>query len=189
MYRRGIMKDKVAWHAAVYGVAKSQTQLSDWTTTMSVLVSPFERGAKEGAEKLSNLLKQHSTETAGHHSNPRSWAPGSALSTTPSSMDWMGGFSKAHQVDPHLTSRKSCQAERLYVNSVPKRETEVKQFSSLEETSPGRIPTPHARWKGVGLKSQVKVWVSRVLWDLRGGCSSPETNTGHHEVRDEGDIL
>ena len=28
-----IMKDRKAWHAAVHGVAKSQTQLSDWTTT------------------------------------------------------------------------------------------------------------------------------------------------------------
>ena len=27
-----IMKDKGAWHAAVYGVAKSQTRLSNWTT-------------------------------------------------------------------------------------------------------------------------------------------------------------
>ena len=28
-----IVKDKEAWHAAVHGVAKSWTQLSDWTTT------------------------------------------------------------------------------------------------------------------------------------------------------------
>ena len=27
-----IVKDREAWHAAVYGVAKSQTWLSDWTT-------------------------------------------------------------------------------------------------------------------------------------------------------------
>ena len=27
------MKDREAWHAAVCGVAKSQTRLSDWTTT------------------------------------------------------------------------------------------------------------------------------------------------------------
>ena len=26
-----IVEDRVAWRAAVYGVAKSQTQLSDWT--------------------------------------------------------------------------------------------------------------------------------------------------------------
>ena len=28
-----IAKDREAWHAAVHGVAKSQTLLSDWTTT------------------------------------------------------------------------------------------------------------------------------------------------------------
>ena len=28
-----IVKDREAWHAAVHGVAKSQTQLRDWTTT------------------------------------------------------------------------------------------------------------------------------------------------------------
>ena len=34
-----IVKDREAWHAAVHGVTKSQTQLSDWTkTTKSVLV-------------------------------------------------------------------------------------------------------------------------------------------------------
>ena len=29
-----IVKDREAWHAAVHGVAKSQTQLSNWTTAM-----------------------------------------------------------------------------------------------------------------------------------------------------------
>ena len=28
-----VVKDRGAWHAAVHGVAKSQTRLSDWTTT------------------------------------------------------------------------------------------------------------------------------------------------------------
>ena len=30
---REIVKDREVWHAAVHGVAKSQTRLSDWTTT------------------------------------------------------------------------------------------------------------------------------------------------------------
>ena len=32
----GIVKDREAWHAAVNGVSKSQTWLSDWTTTMKL---------------------------------------------------------------------------------------------------------------------------------------------------------
>ena len=28
-----MVKDMEAWHAAVHGAAKSQTRLSDWTTT------------------------------------------------------------------------------------------------------------------------------------------------------------
>ena len=32
-----IVKEREAWHAAVHGVAKSQTRLSDWTTTGKLL--------------------------------------------------------------------------------------------------------------------------------------------------------
>ena len=32
---REIAKEREAWRAAVHGVAKSQTRLSDWTTTTS----------------------------------------------------------------------------------------------------------------------------------------------------------
>jgi len=32
---RGIAKEREAWQAAVHRVAKSQTRLSDWTTTTS----------------------------------------------------------------------------------------------------------------------------------------------------------
>ena len=31
------MKDRGAWHAAVHGVAKGQTRLSDWTTTTPII--------------------------------------------------------------------------------------------------------------------------------------------------------
>ena len=31
---REIVKDREAWHAAIHGVAKSQRQLSNWTTTL-----------------------------------------------------------------------------------------------------------------------------------------------------------
>ena len=33
----GMVKDREAWLAAVHGVAKSQTQLSDWTTTVQMV--------------------------------------------------------------------------------------------------------------------------------------------------------
>ena len=35
-----IVKDWEAWHAAVHGVAKSWTWLSDWTTTNSINTIP-----------------------------------------------------------------------------------------------------------------------------------------------------
>ena len=34
---QGIVKDREIWHAAVHGVTKSRTQLSDWTTTTPIL--------------------------------------------------------------------------------------------------------------------------------------------------------
>ena len=34
-----IVEDRGAWHAAVHGIAKSQTQLSDWTTMTTNLIS------------------------------------------------------------------------------------------------------------------------------------------------------
>ena len=33
---REIVRDREAWHAIVHGVTKSQTQLSDWTTTTEI---------------------------------------------------------------------------------------------------------------------------------------------------------
>ena len=36
-----MVKDREAWRAAVHGVAKSQTQLSDWTTTAMILLYTY----------------------------------------------------------------------------------------------------------------------------------------------------
>ena len=33
-----IVKDREAWHAGVHGVTKSQTGLSDWTTTIVLYI-------------------------------------------------------------------------------------------------------------------------------------------------------
>ena len=40
-----MVKDTEAWHVAVHGVAKSQTQLSGWTTTKRRSCLPLRRGA------------------------------------------------------------------------------------------------------------------------------------------------
>ena len=53
-----IVKDRGAWHAAVHGVTKSQTQLSDWRTTSSTL-----RGFYSGD-------LQHSQGTYGFNKHP-----------------------------------------------------------------------------------------------------------------------
>ena len=37
-----IMKDREAWHAAVHGIAKSQTLLSNSTTTTNTLITKYE---------------------------------------------------------------------------------------------------------------------------------------------------
>ena len=50
-----ILKDSEAWHAAVHGVTKSQTQLSDWTTTII-----FDEHRRKNSQKiLANWIQQH----------------------------------------------------------------------------------------------------------------------------------
>ena len=50
------VKDREAWHAAVHGVAKSQTQLSDWITTLN-LVNCFSSSLHRTGEATDNLPK------------------------------------------------------------------------------------------------------------------------------------
>ena len=38
---REMVMDREAWHAAIHGVTKSRTRLSDWTEWISVLLYPF----------------------------------------------------------------------------------------------------------------------------------------------------
>ena len=49
-----LVKDREAWRAAVHGVTKSWTQLSDWTTS-SNSVPPTGEGVREGMEYLTQL--------------------------------------------------------------------------------------------------------------------------------------
>ena len=61
-----IVKDREAWHAAVHGVAKSQTQLSDWTTKKcvkcQVLVNMLQRKGILGKLKHTKLATKGELE-------------------------------------------------------------------------------------------------------------------------------
>ena len=47
-----LVMDREAWHAAIYGVAKSQTQLSGWTgTRLSLLLPATTSLAQNGTQK------------------------------------------------------------------------------------------------------------------------------------------
>ena len=47
---RDMVRDRDAWHAAVHGVTKSQTQLNDWTTTT------YAKGGKSIAERVRSVF-------------------------------------------------------------------------------------------------------------------------------------
>ena len=47
-----IVKDREAWHAVVHGVAKSQTQLSEWTTTV------FDKGEKNNTKEKDSFFNK-----------------------------------------------------------------------------------------------------------------------------------
>ena len=49
-----IVKDREAWHAAVHEVTKSQTQLSDWTTT----IAQYQKN-KQPNQKMAEDLNRH----------------------------------------------------------------------------------------------------------------------------------
>ena len=51
-----LVKDREVWHAAVYGVAKNQTRLSDWTTIGATLL-------KESEDELKSLLMRVTKQT------------------------------------------------------------------------------------------------------------------------------
>ena len=51
-----IVKDREAWHAAVYGAEKSQTRLSNWTTITTLIMSA--NGRNQFCKTLSLENKQ-----------------------------------------------------------------------------------------------------------------------------------
>ena len=58
-----IVKDREAWHAAVHGVIKSQTRLSNRTTKTSKLFLKAKTSHKHNVEQRSHTLKSTQCET------------------------------------------------------------------------------------------------------------------------------
>ena len=55
-----IVKDRESWGAAVHGVAKSQTRLSDWTTTKTKWLNQHQR-------VLNHWIKTQAHGLVGHY--------------------------------------------------------------------------------------------------------------------------
>ena len=67
-----MVKDREAWHAALHGVAKSQTQLSDWTTTKQYKNELVDLPLSFSAQHLlGNLQGLHDPPTVQVHSHGR----------------------------------------------------------------------------------------------------------------------
>ena len=92
-----LVMDREAWHAAVHGVAKSQTWLSDWTKLISLVLPclkgrhyyPNVKDKETGSMRLTNMTKKESY--------PWKMEPKSSLVSS-------GGSFSLH----HVTSTKSC---------------------------------------------------------------------------------
>ena len=60
-----LVKDREAWHAAVHGVANSQTQLSDWTTTNLFQIQQMNFHSVQFSHSVvSNSLQPHESQHA-----------------------------------------------------------------------------------------------------------------------------
>ena len=72
------VKDREAWCAAVHGVSKSQTELSEWTTTNSSLMSPIRDSSHTcDSDNITSFLERYESFLTGFP------ASGLAASTTP----------------------------------------------------------------------------------------------------------
>ena len=102
-----IVRDRGTWRAAVHGVTKSWTWLSEWTATMDCRWAKSETG-KSSLQHQMLLIPKASAWTAGHlRSRPRSQRSPCSLcwSTT---MTWLGRTTSL--VRPGLTWRTASTA-------------------------------------------------------------------------------
>ena len=102
-----IVRDRGAWRAAVHGVTKSWTWLSEWTATMDCRQAKSETG-KSSLQHQMLLIPKASAWTAGHlRSRPRSQrSPCSPCWST--TMTWLGRTTSL--VRPGLTWRTASTA-------------------------------------------------------------------------------
>ena len=56
-----LVMDRVAWHAAVHGVAKSRTRLSDWTELICLFPYNFLNGKIISMKIFTDVAKKHMT--------------------------------------------------------------------------------------------------------------------------------
>ena len=84
-----LVKDREAWHAAVYGVAKNWTRLSDsTTTTTTVMVVVWRLGWRSFSESISSVLDYGAI-------NPE-WLQNHGLGTMQMMWTWAANYTKVH---------------------------------------------------------------------------------------------
>ena len=68
-----LVMDREAWRAAVYGVAKSQTRLSDWTALNHWSRAVWSNIPSSCGETLGNILKTHCSKRPWERQKFRTW--------------------------------------------------------------------------------------------------------------------
>ena len=73
-----LVMDREAWHATIHGVAKSRTQLRDWSKLNVLLGFPGISGGKESTHNVGDLVQSLGQEDPhregnGYHSSVLDW--------------------------------------------------------------------------------------------------------------------